>query len=125
MAKNITFDDLGTELQNIVIGYNEDIQKAALKQTKESAKNLANTLKKTTPKGRSSQHLADSWKESTKVTTAGIEATIFSDPKKKVQWRAHFLEFGTSHSRAQPFMIPAYNQEDYEKKLQEIIKNIK
>lgn len=32
---------------------------------------------------------------------------IIGVAKKPAGWRAHFIEFGTSHNRAQPFMRPA------------------
>ncbi len=31
-------------------------------------------------------------------------------PGKKTAWRAHFSEFGTKHSPAQPFIYPAFHE---------------
>jgi HK97 gp10 family phage protein len=42
-----------------------------------------------------------------------LSATI--GPQGKGAWKAHFIEFGTVESSAQPFMTPAYeeNKNDY------------
>jgi len=36
-------------------------------------------------------------------------------PQGKVGWRAHFVEFGTTETQAQPYMVPAWeeNRSDY------------
>ncbi|OAS21137.1 HK97-gp10 family putative phage morphogenesis protein [Paenibacillus oryzisoli] len=35
-------------------------------------------------------------------------------PNRKVSWRAHFTEFGTSNQRAEPFIYPAFNSKKIE-----------
>ena len=35
-------------------------------------------------------------------------------PNRKVSWRAHFTEFGTSNQSAEPFIYPAFNSKKTE-----------
>lgn len=52
-------------------------------------------------------HIKDDIQISDVKTKDGIRF-IEVGPGKKTNWRAKFLEFGTSHSPAYPFMGPAY-----------------
>ncbi|WP_419877990.1 HK97-gp10 family putative phage morphogenesis protein [Brevibacillus centrosporus] len=49
------------------------------------------------------------------ITVSGIRRKdglkyVLIGPNKKVSWRAHFIEFGTSNQSAQPFIEPAFRE---------------
>lgn len=49
------------------------------------------------------------------MTVSGIRRKdglkyVLIGPNKKVSWRAHFIEFGTSNQSAQPFIEPAFRE---------------
>lgn len=65
------------------------------------------------------KHIKDDIKVSNVKTKDGVKY-VEVGPSKKTNWRAKFLEFGTSKMPAKPFMGPAYESKKNEAK--EIIK---
>jgi len=43
--------------------------------------------------------------------TGASVVDVYVGPMKPKGWRGHFIEFGTSRSRAKPFLRPAFDQE--------------
>ncbi|MCM3589629.1 HK97 gp10 family phage protein [Brevibacillus borstelensis] len=58
-------------------------------------------------------HIKDNIRVSRVQRRDGVKYVLVG-PTKKVGWRAHFLEFGTSKMSAQPFAEPAYHEKKSE-----------
>lgn len=59
--------------------------------------------------GRRHAHLKDNIRVSRVQRRDGTKYVLIG-PTKKVGWRAHFLEFGTSKMSAQPFAEPSFHE---------------
>lgn len=57
-----------------------------------------------------SYHLKDNIRVSRVQRRDGVKYVLIG-PTKKVGWRAHFLEFGTSKMRAQPFAENSFHEQ--------------
>ncbi|NGP59887.1 HK97 gp10 family phage protein [Paenibacillus thiaminolyticus] len=59
---------------------------------------------------KASLHMRDDIKVSRVRRQDGVKLVLIG-PGKKTGWRAHFLEFGTKKSPAQPFIYPALHEQ--------------
>ncbi|EJW14221.1 HK97 gp10 family phage protein [Paenibacillus alvei] len=59
---------------------------------------------------RASLHMRDDIKVSRVRRQDGVKFVLIG-PGKETGWRAHFLEFGTKKTPAQPFIYPAFHEQ--------------
>lgn len=93
------------------------IENDALKAAAEPLKAEMESLVRVSPKN--DYHIKEDIQISSVKTKDGVKS-IEVGPGKKTNWRAKFLEFGTSKMTAIPFMAPAF--EHKKREIQETIK---
>lgn len=119
-----SIDNLGTKLSDIISSYTKEVQTKAESTLDETADKILAYVKSNCPKGKSHEHLADSFVK----TEVGVDATktiyISSQTKGRL---VHLVELGFKHRSgkhvpARPFLRPA--MEEFTPEMIEEIKRI-
>lgn len=72
------------------------------------AEDMRNRVKMSERQYKSGRHMKEDIRVSRVVRREGRKYVLIG-PTKKTNWRAHFLEFGTSQMSARPFIEPAFH----------------
>lgn len=102
-------EKLGAEISKLVSAYSEGIKVKVTSQLDETADRMLEYVKSNCPKGKSKEHLSDSFIKT--EVGKGINKTIYISSKTKGRL-VHLIELGFKHRSgkhvmAQPFLRPA------------------
>lgn len=108
----LSIDKSVLKISELVSEYTKDVQEEIVERLNHTADEILAYIKSNTPKGNSTNHLADSFVK-TKVGT-GVNQVIYISSKTKSRL-VHLIELGFRHRSgrhvaAQPFMRPAYSE---------------
>lgn len=100
------------KISKIVSEYSEEVQEEIVERLNRTADEILDYIKANAPKGKSRNHLADSFVKT--VVGAGVNQVIYISSKTKSRL-VHLIELGFKHRSgkhvaAQPFMRPAYSE---------------
>ena len=100
-------DALLTELRTRTQRAVNRVEKEALKAAGEV---MAEDMRQRAPRSELNRkyHLKDNISVSNVRRKDGVKYVVIG-PNRKVSWRAHFPEFGTSNQAAEPYIYPAFN----------------
>lgn len=104
--------NLGTKLSDIISGYSEEVQAKAEQRLDRTADEILDYIRTNCPKGKSSEHLADSFIKTETGDDAGKTIYISSKTKGRL---VHLIELGFRHRSgvhvaARPFLRPAMDE---------------
>lgn len=100
------------KISDLISKYASEVQEEAMERLNHTADEILDYIKKNAPKGKSHEHLADSFIKT--EVGSGLNKVIYISSKTKSRL-VHLIELGFKHRSgkhvaAQPFLRPAYNE---------------
>lgn len=119
-----SIDNLGTKLSDIISSYAKEVQEKAESTLDETADKILSYVKSNCPRGKSNEHLADTFVKT--EVGSGATKTIYISSQSKGRL-VHLIELGFKHRSgkhvpARPFLRPAV--EEFTPEMMEDIKRI-
>ncbi len=119
-----SIDNLGARLSDIISSYTKEVQAKAESTLDEIADKILTYVKSNCPRGKSTEHLADTFVKT--EIGEGVTKTIYISSQKKGRL-VHLIELGFKHRSgkhvpARPFLRPA--MEEFTPEMIEEIKRI-
>ena len=122
--ESIELGSLGKRISEEVESYSEKVLDDALERLDKTADEILDYIKSNAPRGKHSEHLADSFTKKTYGEGKNKTIVIYSETKGSI---VHLIELGFKHRSgklvpARPFLRPAYDE--FTPKMIEDIKRI-
>ena len=109
---SLSIDKGVIRISEMVADYAEEVQEEIVERLNRTADEILDYIRANAPKGKSRNHLADSFVKT--AVGSGVNQVIYISSKTKSRL-VHLIELGFKHRSgkhvaAQPFMRPAYSE---------------
>ena len=110
--ESLDISTLGNRISKEVESYSNEVIKEALERMDKTADEILDYIKSNAPRGKHTEHLADSFIKKTYGEGRNKTIVIYSESKGSI---VHLIELGFKHRSgklvaARPFLRPAYDE---------------